>query len=82
MDLNDVFGAPGTGHLQDYLVRFVATLDPNGGGAPEWPRYTTDAPLLLTVNDGVPAMTVNLTRDDFREEAMAYLTELTLAEPF
>ncbi|KAM5544351.1 hypothetical protein V8D89_002011 [Ganoderma adspersum] len=82
MDLNDVFGAPGSGHLQDYLVRFVATLDPNGDGAFEWPRYTRDAPLLLTVNDGVPAITVNLTRDDFREEAMAYLTELTVAEPF
>ena len=68
--------------MTDFLVRFVNTLDPNGGGAPEWPRYTPDAPLLLTVNDGVPEMTVNLTRDDFREEAMAYLTELTLAEPF
>ncbi|PIL25406.1 hypothetical protein GSI_13296 [Ganoderma sinense ZZ0214-1] len=82
MDLNDVFGAPGSGILQDYLVRFVATLDPNGDGAFEWPRYTSDAPFLLTVNDGEPAMTVNLTRDDFREEAMAYLTALTVAEPF
>ena len=80
MDLNDVFAAPGSGHLQDYLVRFVATLDPNGDGAFEWPRYTTGTPLLFTVNDGQPVL--NITRDDFREEAMAYLTELGVANPW
>ncbi|KAM5543204.1 hypothetical protein V8D89_003078 [Ganoderma adspersum] len=78
-DLLDVFGAPGTGNLQDYLIRFAATLDPNGDGAVEWPQYTNEAPNLLTLNSGDPA--VNITKDDFRAEAMAYLTGLSVADP-
>ena len=78
-DLQDVFGAPGTGNLQDYLIRFAATLDPNGDGAVEWPLYTNEAPSLLMLNDGDPA--VNVTMDDFRVEAMAFLTELCVADP-
>ena len=78
-DLQDVFGAPGTGNLQDYLIRFAATLNPNGDGAVEWPRYTNAAPNLLTLNNGDPA--VNITKDDFRAEAMAYLTRLSVTDP-
>ncbi|TFK85744.1 alpha/beta-hydrolase, partial [Polyporus arcularius HHB13444] len=58
MELADVFGG---GPLGDYLIRFAATLDPNGDGAFHWPRYTTSAPLLLTLNDPAPAL--NLTTD-------------------
>ncbi|PIL34439.1 hypothetical protein GSI_03215 [Ganoderma sinense ZZ0214-1] len=78
-DLQDVFGAPG-GHLQDYLIRFAATLDPNGDGAFEWPRYTDVAPRLLTLNDAEPKL--EITRDDYRKEAMGYLTRLSLAYPW
>ncbi|PIL33996.1 hypothetical protein GSI_03704 [Ganoderma sinense ZZ0214-1] len=78
-DLQDVFGAPGTGNLQDYLIRFAATLNPNGDGAVEWPQYTNQAPNLLTLNNGEPA--VNITKDNFRAEAMAYLTGLCVADP-
>ena len=78
-DLQDVFGAPGTGNLQDYLIRFAATLNPNGDGAVEWPQYTNEAPNLLTLNSGDPA--VNITKDVFRAEAMAYLTGLSVADP-
>nr|VWO96912.1 Carboxylic ester hydrolase (EC [Ganoderma boninense] len=77
-DLQDVFGAPG-GHLQDYLIRFAATLNPNGDGAFEWPRYTALAPRLLRLNDAEPKL--ETTRDDFRKEAMEYLTQLSLAHP-
>nr|VWO96114.1 Ku70 protein [Ganoderma boninense] len=78
-DIQDVFGPPGKGNLQDYLIRFATTLDPNGDGAVEWPRYTNKEPSLLTLNDGDPA--VNITQDVFRAEAMAFLTELCLEDP-
>nr|VWO96868.1 Carboxylic ester hydrolase (EC [Ganoderma boninense] len=78
-DLQDVFGPPGQGNLQDYLIRFATTLDPNGDGAVVWPRYTNKEPSLLTLNDGDPA--VNITLDVFRAEAMAFLTELCLEDP-
>ncbi|KAI0685284.1 carotenoid ester lipase [Cerioporus squamosus] len=60
-ELVDIFGG---GPMGDYLIRFAATLNPNGDGAFEWPRYTNSAPLLLTFNDAAPAY--NLTRDDYR----------------
>ncbi len=76
MELADVFGG---GPLGDYLIRFAATLDPNGDVAFEWPRYSKAAPLLLTLNDQEPAL--NLTADTYRAEQMAYLTKLSLADP-
>ncbi len=76
MELADVFGG---GPLGDYLIRFAATLDPNGDGAFHWPRYSKSAPLLLTLNDQEPAL--NLTADTYRAEQMAYLTKLSLADP-
>ncbi|KAM5540148.1 hypothetical protein V8D89_006288 [Ganoderma adspersum] len=79
-DLQDVFGAPGGGHLQDYLIRFAATLNPNGDGSFEWPRYTDATPRLLTLNDAEPKL--ELTMDHFRLEAMEYLTQLSLVYPW
>ncbi|RPD60509.1 carotenoid ester lipase [Lentinus tigrinus ALCF2SS1-7] len=75
-ELADVFGG---GPMGDYLIRFAATLDPNGDGAVQWPRYTNSAPLMLTFNDAQP--TFNVTRDTYREEEMKYLTKLSLADP-
>ena len=75
-ELADVFGG---GPMGDYLIRFAATLNPNGDGPFEWPRYTKSTPLLLTFNDAQPAF--NLTHDTYRGEQMAYLTKLSLADP-
>ncbi|KAF9049513.1 alpha/beta-hydrolase [Hymenopellis radicata] len=43
-DLSNIY-APG-GDMQDYLIRFVATLNPNGNGNTgiDWPKWTTDSP--------------------------------------
>ncbi|PIL28506.1 hypothetical protein GSI_08544 [Ganoderma sinense ZZ0214-1] len=75
----ELFDIYGSGPLQDYLIRFAATLDPNGEGAPTWPRYTTASPEMLTLNDAEP--TINITLDTFRYEQMEYLTKLSLADP-
>ena len=75
----ELFDIYGSGPLQDYLIRFAATLDPNGDGAATWPRYTDACPQMLTFNDVEP--TINLTLDTFRAEQMAYLTKLSLADP-
>ena len=79
-DLQDVYGPPGKGRLQDYLIRFAATLDPNSDGRVfKWPRYEDGTPRLLTLNDADPKLEV--TMDDFREEAMDCLTQLSLVDP-
>ena len=65
--------------MQDYLIRFAATLDPNGDGAPYWPRYTNDAKQMLAFSDTEPKLSIML--DTYREEQMAYLTKLSLADP-
>ena len=65
--------------MGDYLIRFAATLDPNGDGATHWPLYTKESPKLLAFSDDEPNLSVML--DTYREEQMAYLTKLGLADP-
>lgn len=79
-ELQDLFFG---GDLTDYLVRFVATLDPNdytNSSAIRWPAYnTTDVPEYLLLLDSATSMEVK--KDTFREEAISFLTDLCLAEP-
>ncbi|KAI0351843.1 carotenoid ester lipase precursor [Trametes cingulata] len=65
--------------MTDFLVRFVNTLDPNGGQQPHWPAYTAESPQLLAFVDGHTPLTV--IPDTFRKEAMDFLTQLGLAQP-
>jgi len=39
--------------VQNYFVRFAKSGDPNGGDAPEWPRYDLAAPALLELGEEV-----------------------------
>ncbi|KAI0763847.1 carotenoid ester lipase precursor [Trametes elegans] len=78
-DLANVFGP---GDMTEFLVRFVSTLDPNGG-APEggvcWPAYTPETPHALAFVDGRAPLKV--VRDTFRREGIAFLTRLGLEQP-
>ncbi|KAF9055814.1 carotenoid ester lipase precursor [Panaeolus papilionaceus] len=64
--------------LEDYLIRFVVNHDPNNGTGPAWPQYTTASPQLYTFADGSDP---TITQDNFRVDAIHYLTNLTLAYP-
>ena len=75
-ELPNVFGG---GDMTDFLVRFVNTLDPNGGPQIEWPAYTPQSPQLLAFVEGETPLQV--IPDTFRKEAMDFVTELSLAEP-
>jgi para-nitrobenzyl esterase len=37
--------------MSDALISFMKTGDPNGGGLPEWPRYTTENGEVMMLND-------------------------------
>ncbi|KAI0028537.1 carotenoid ester lipase precursor [Vararia minispora EC-137] len=64
----------GPGDLTDAIVRFAATLDPNGVLNVTWPRYTPDAPQMFRFLDGdVPFEVIN---DTFRENGIDALIEL------
>ncbi|KAI0365187.1 carotenoid ester lipase precursor [Pilatotrama ljubarskyi] len=65
--------------MTDFLVRFVSTLDPNGGPEIHWPAYTAESPRLLAFVDGDTPLRV--IPDTFRKEAMDFLTQLGLAQP-
>ena len=65
--------------MTDFLVRFVNTLDPNGGPEIHWPEYSPEAPQLLGFVEGTPNLTI--IADTFRKEAMDFVTQLSLAEP-
>jgi acetylcholinesterase len=65
--------------MTTYLVQFVNSLNPNGNGLTNWPKYTTDSPQLLTMLDGfIPRV---ITLDTFRQEPVAFLESLELAKP-
>ena len=65
--------------MTDFLVRFVNTLDPNGGPEIHWPEYSPEAPQLLAFVEGTPNLTIIF--DTFRKEAMDFVTQLGLAQP-
>ncbi|KAJ7710612.1 carotenoid ester lipase precursor [Mycena rosella] len=77
-DVNIVFKG-GEGELTDYLINFVTNLDPNGVTVTNWPGYTTEAPNLMTLNDGLVPLSV--TQDTFRAEAIRVLTNISLEFP-
>lgn len=69
----------GGGDLGDYLIRFASTLDPNGDDAVYWPLYTNDALKVLAFSDNEPKLSIIL--DTYRSEGMAYLANLSIADP-
>ncbi|PIL29438.1 hypothetical protein GSI_08380 [Ganoderma sinense ZZ0214-1] len=75
-ELANVFGG---GDMTDLLVRFVNTLDPNGGSEIYWPEYNPETRQLLAFVEGTPNLTI--IPDTFRKEAMDFVTQLSLAEP-
>ncbi len=65
--------------MTNFLVRFVNTLDPNGGPEVHWPVYTAVTPQLLAFMEGKTPLSV--IPDTFRKEAMEFVANLSLAEP-
>jgi acetylcholinesterase len=76
---SDILNIYGGGDMTTYFVQFVNNLDPNGNGLTNWPKYTTSAPNLLTFYDGLIPRGVE--RDDYRKDAISYLTNVALAHP-
>jgi hypothetical protein len=66
-------------------VNFINTLDPNGAAALRsgprlpifWPKWTAASPSLFTLSD--PGK-VNITAENFRVDAMKYLSDQLLEE--
>jgi len=77
----------GHAELQDYLINFVNSLDPNkkvdaslqDPRIINWPQYDDKTVPLLTILDG--AVPLNITRDDYREDAINFMTEVSLEMP-
>ncbi|KAH9855287.1 carotenoid ester lipase precursor [Lenzites betulinus] len=65
--------------MTDFLVRFVNTLDPNGGPEIHWPAYTQKSPQLLAFVEEEPRL--KLISDTFRQQPMDFLTQLGIAQP-
>ncbi|KIK69867.1 hypothetical protein GYMLUDRAFT_151725 [Collybiopsis luxurians FD-317 M1] len=75
----DILNVYGGGDMVDYLVRFAATLNPNGNTGINWPQYTTANPNMLQFNDGLIPLSLSL--DNYRVEAMNFTTQLLLKDP-
>ncbi|PIL25491.1 hypothetical protein GSI_13381 [Ganoderma sinense ZZ0214-1] len=82
---NDMLSFAVDEDFMDYLIRFVATLDPNGvpGTASNetvrWPQYDSAARRTLFVLDGEKPLVVG--PDEVREKAMEAVAALSLKYP-
>ncbi|THH17257.1 hypothetical protein EW146_g3519 [Bondarzewia mesenterica] len=76
---SDLLNVYGPGDMTDYLIHFATNLDPNGNTGINWPMYKNSSPQLLTFLDGNQSLII--TQDTYREEGMAYLAQLSLANP-
>lgn len=68
------------GDMSDYLVNFVNNLDPNGETGIPWPMYTAASPQMMTFRDDI-FRPVAMSLDTYREKAMGFITNLSLANP-
>ncbi|KAI0060931.1 carotenoid ester lipase precursor [Artomyces pyxidatus] len=75
-DMQIIYGG---GDLGDYLIRFVATLNPNSNTSLHWPTYSPSSPQLLTLLDGPTPL--EITNDTYRAAAFDYVTQLLLEDP-
>jgi len=65
--------------LDDHVINFVNTFDPNTGNGLVWPEYTSESKYMYTFP---PEGTVPIiTSDIYRDQAMAYLANLALDHP-
>ncbi|KAF8993495.1 carotenoid ester lipase precursor [Cyathus striatus] len=76
-DLLNIFGG---GELADYLIRFAAKLNPNPSSGLQWPKYDLTNRKLMVFRDGLIIDQV-IGDDTYRQEAMDYLTNITLQNP-
>ena len=68
-----------SGDMADYLIRFAATLNPNGDTGISWPKWTVDSRDMLLFEDGdVP---LSITQDTYREEAIKAVVKVFLEHP-
>lgn len=65
--------------MQDYLIRFTTTLDPNSPSGFNWPQYDLTNKKILIFRDGLIPLAIG--KDDHREDAMDALNAITLVNP-
>jgi acetylcholinesterase len=70
--------AYGIGELRDYVIRFTATLDPNGGNpiAFPWPKWNNGTKVVLEMIDGIVPLVLGT--DTFRSDAIDFITHFSL----
>lgn len=87
LDLLAIYSA---GPMQDYLINFVNTLDPNNGpnprGLPQWPRYlpkgqTGNATTQLLVLPKTDLGSLSIGVDNYREDAMSLVQLASVRYP-
>ncbi|KAI0637477.1 carotenoid ester lipase precursor [Trametes polyzona] len=75
----DILNVYSGGDLADYLINFVNHLNPNGKTVLSWPQYSTSSRQQLTFLDGVVPLTITV--DDYRTDAMQFITDLSSKYP-
>jgi acetylcholinesterase len=70
------------GELRDYVIRFVNSLDPNGGtgvGVP-WPQWDPLRPRVIVLQDPI-LFPIVVADDNYRTDALSFVANLSLIHP-
>ncbi|KAF9522510.1 carotenoid ester lipase precursor [Crepidotus variabilis] len=77
---SDIINMFSGAELAEALIRLATDLDPNAGRfGLQWPRYNRHSPDLYTLQDGIIPVTIS--PDTYRQAAMAFMTNVTMAYP-
>ncbi|PPR05616.1 hypothetical protein CVT26_009137 [Gymnopilus dilepis] len=66
--------------LDDHIINFAVTHDPNTGNGVNWPEYTVQSPQAYTFPPTAGSLPI-VTQDDYRKDPMEYLTNISLEYP-
>ncbi|KAH9968428.1 carotenoid ester lipase precursor [Lactifluus volemus] len=77
---SDVSNAFGDGELRDYIIYFTRNLDPNNHLRVPWPQWHSQNPQALIFQDNKTEPLIQ-EKDNYRPDALEYLTNLSLLHP-
>ena len=67
--------------MQDYLIQFASTLDPNGNVNLSWPKYDNANRSMVSFGGTTTSPNLSVIADSYREDPISFVIDLSLSAP-